>query len=270
MHPRRSLLIAAASAAALAAAGSARAQAAAPPQPAPASPLRALGLLPVLGDAIDVSLQDDPAASRMDRAKREVLEVPNLGFDRFVAAEVRRHMTQSLPAVFLHPFGVAGQLPFVQQRQLVADARRGALPGFVLDRVQEHRLSHVLLVARDRVPTSIRTADRQLIGRGEVEGLGFYLDPTYTVENADTRASWRGVLAPHVVVRLALVDVEAARVVAEALIDEQVLVGPPPGATGRPAPWDYLDNAAKVKALRDLLQAGLRRRLPEVLPPAVR
>lgn len=226
-----------------------------------AKPVKAVGLFSMLGDTLDISLYEDPAASRMERAKRETLQVPNMGFDQLVAAEVRRHMTQALPTVSLHPFTVGTPLKASQQKQIADEARRGALPGFILDRVQESQLAHLLLVTRQRTGTSLITANGERIGRGDVEGLGFYLDSTYRVRNQEGRHVAQGALGPHVVVGLTLFDVEEAGVGAEALINQQWLAGPKPGT----APWDYLTAQEKVLALREALQSGLREQLPQVL-----
>lgn len=230
----------------------------------PVHPIKAVGLFSVLGETLEVSTTSEPAASRLDRTLRQTLTVRGIGFDRAVAGAVKRQFSRSMPTVHLRMFGASGEMASAQQRELALNANHGGLPGWILDSVREHRLSHVLLVTRDRVEGNIETASAETIGRVDLEGIGLHVDMYYKVRNVETRVEALGALAPHVVVRLTLFDVEAARVARSILISEQRLVAPREGRTAD-GPWGFLTQEEKVRALHGLLERGLERNLPRLL-----
>ena len=220
----------------------------------------------MLGDTLDVSSSDDPVASRLDRTARQALAVKGVGFDRLVAQAVKQHLAQARPNVELRMFGASAALSAADQKRLADGATNGALPGWVIDTIQQQQLSQVVLVTRDRAPPSALTGQREKIGRADFEGVGLHMDMAYTVRHPQTGRTTVGALIPHVIVRLSWFDVENARVVRTALINEQWLVGPEEGR-GHEGPWNVLSQEAKLKALHDGLTVGLRKAVPELLRP---
>jgi hypothetical protein len=228
-----------------------------------ATPMRAIGLFSVLGEFIDLSTTEEPSASRIDRTARQVLELKGIGFDRIVATEVRNALTRTHPAVHLRLF--SGALKGPDQRRLAEGAQRGALPGWMIQSIQDNQLTHVLLVTRHLTEAALETDRPERIGRTSLEGIGFHIDMTYTVRNVATGVVTQGALGPHVLVQLNLFDVEQAKVLRTEVINEQWLEA----ARRQPVeggPWNYLNNEEKVQVLRTALGNGVRAALPKLLP----
>jgi hypothetical protein len=232
-------------------------------QPVPAG-VKALGVFSLLGETLEVSTTAEPTASRLDRTTRQSLTVRGLGLDRLVAGEVRQHAATALPTVHLRMFGPSAPLTPQDQRAVADRATRGALPGWMIDTIQQQRLTHVLLATRDQAPAAAETATAEKVGRVDLEGIGFHIDMLYGVRDADNQVRIHGALAPHVIVRLTLFDVEAAQVIRTASVNEQWLVAPRADKVAD-GPWGLLTQEEKLKAVHQALGSGLRKALPGLL-----
>lgn len=230
-----------------------------------ATPLRAVGMFSLLGESLDVSTAEEPSASRMDRTTRQTLRVNGIGFDRVVATEVRQHFTRHLPTVHLRLFGAGTELALADQQRLAEQAQRGMLPGFMVDAAQQHQLTHLLIVTRDRAEGAAETARADTLGRVMLEGVGFHIDTSYKVENVDTKDIVHGALVPHAILRLTLFDVERALVARAELAQRQWLVAPRRDRLADGA-WGQLTQEEKVRALRDAVGDAMRQSLPKMFP----
>jgi hypothetical protein len=229
---------------------------------APARPVTALGVFSLLGDGIELTVAAAPTDTRIDRARRETLAVPNIGFDRIVGAEVRRHFAAERPQAEVRSYAV-GTLPAAEQRIIAQSAKEGALPEWMIKAVQERRLSHVLLITRQLAAVNLRTADQYAVGSGRVDGIGFYLDANASTRNVDTGAVANGHLGVHVVYTLSLMDTDSATVVRSHTVNDQYLVAPPKVIVTTD-PWSFLTPAEKIELLRDMIARNTRRVLPEL------
>jgi hypothetical protein len=237
----------------------------------PAGPARAqaaittVGLFSLLGDGVEITVNDSaPTDTRIARERRETLEFRQIGFDTIVAREVRAAFARELPGAQVVVFNLGAAFPSAEQRQIAQGAHDGALPEWMIKAVQERRLSHVLLVTRQRAEVQLRTAEGDSIGRGRADGIGFYLDPLFDIKNLSTGAMGRGALGPHAFVELTLMDTDSAKVVRATTIREQRLVGPRE-TKAETDPWNFLTPAERVLELRGALERGLRRVLPAFL-----
>ncbi len=229
-------------------------------------PISTLGVFSLLGDGIEVTIAATPTDTRVQGARRETLEYRNIGFDIIAGREVRAAAGKLRPGIAVIPFGTNTTLPAAEQRHIAAGARDGALPGWILQAVRDRRLSHVLLLTRQRGEVRLLTGDGSTIGsgRGRVDGLGFYLDAEYKVRDPNTGAVSNGALGPHVLLELTLMDTDSAKVVRSHTIDEQFLLGAME-STGKVDPWSYLSAEQKVTLLREALARSLQRVLPDLL-----
>lgn len=226
------------------------------------APIAQLGVFPLLGDGVEVTIADARQDTLVERTRRETLEFRNIGFDIIAGREVRAAMQRHRATAGVAVFGSRAQLPAAEQRRIASGAEGGALPPWMIQVVQQRRLSHVLLLTRQRADVKLLTTEGHTIGRGRVDGLGFYLDPDYNVRNEATGAVATGALGPHAVVQLTLFDTDAAKVVRSYVIDEQLLIGSSQSQAAVD-PWSYLSAEQKVKLLRDMLTRALQRVLPE-------
>lgn len=232
-----------------------------------AASIKALGAFALLSDTVDVTLADRPISdSRLTSGERRSLEVRNIGFDAIALRVLRELLPGIAPQSRLAMFQSRTPISVKDQREIAAGARGGELPAWIVQGIQTERLSHVLLFTRARSEVSLPTADGHGIGRGQVEGIGFYLDPLYQLRNADTGAMANGALGAYVLIDLTLMDVASGEVVRSETLREQVLLGSAENRVDND-PWSYLTPTEKVELLRAMLERELRRLLPLLLKP---
>jgi len=112
--------------------------------PAAPVPISALGVYALLGDEVQVTVADAPAASRIERSARQSFVVKSIGFDNIVLRSVRDTAERDMPGMALQMFRANTVMPAAEQRSIAAGARSGALPDWIVQTIAQHRLSHVL------------------------------------------------------------------------------------------------------------------------------
>jgi hypothetical protein len=235
---------------------------------APERPITALGVFSLLGDAIEVVVADAPTDTRLDRAVRNTVDVKDIAFDKIVLRETTEAAKRLLPGVAVSMYSANTSLSMAEQRDIAAGAARGELPAWMVQAVQRGKLSHVLIVTRARTEAGLRTARGTdgVIGRGAVNGLGFYLDTMYNVREQTSGEVGSGAMGPFVIVQFSVMDTDSAEVVRTYTVRDQFLVGPKAGQSVAD-PWAYLSPIEKAETLRNMLKNNTRRVLPELLGP---
>jgi predicted Fe-S protein YdhL (DUF1289 family) len=234
------------------------AQAAAP------NPLRAVGIFSLLGDSIQVvSSTDAPSDTRIERSARQTLDVPNIGFDNIAIRASRAALIKAAPQVKVELYKATTPMSLEAQRGIAEGAASGELPSWIVQTIQQKKLSHVLLVTRTRGPVDVRTGDGVSIGRGTVQGVGFYVDMLYTIKNTENGVLSTGLLAPYVQVRLTLMDTDTAAASSYDVRDSYALGSKVERAEADP--WSLLSPTEKVEVLRTLLEDGMVRGMDALL-----
>lgn len=127
-----------------------------------------------------------------------------------------------------------------------------ALPGAVVDLIERHRATHVVLVTKLRDEARFQLREKT-VGRGKLRGLGFYLDEEERLYSDDSRDVGRGFFAPYVYVRLSLVDVSTAKVVRETRVAASEVV-PIYASKTAATPWEALSQEEKARRLEALIR----------------
>lgn len=225
---------------------------------------RRIGIFSVLGETLNVSSFTRNNPTRLDTTSRNSLPAKGVGFDSLVAQELRIYLTRNYPEATLLMFNASANLESADQRRIAQSADRGALPGWIIDTIQAQQLTHIVLATHDRANAAMRTADNQLVGAIEVDGIGLHIDLDYQTINVQTGDRRQGALGPHVVVALRLFDVEEARVLRRVQVNEQRLIGPPDGEVRPEGPWAYMSSEQKIRMLRQLTSQGTRKVVAEL------
>jgi hypothetical protein len=230
-----------------------------------ATPLQAVGLFSLLGDSVQITAAADaPRDTRIERTERQTLDVKNLGLDNIALRGVREALLKAQPQAKISMFRAQAILSPDEQRSVAEGATRGELPAWMVQAIAANKLSHIIMVTRDRGPADMRTGDGQSIGRGTVQGIGFYLDNLFTIKNSENGNLVTGLIAPYVQVRLSLMDVPSGAVLrSTAIRDGRVMTSPESQAAADP--WNYLTPTEKATVLRQMLEEGVARNMPELL-----
>jgi hypothetical protein len=227
--------------------------------------MRNVGVFALLGDSVQVAWSTDaPRDTRIERTARESLEFKGLDLDLIALRTARDAIQRAQPAAKVMAFRSPEALSVAQQREIADGALKAELPGWMVKTLSDSRLSHLLLITRSRGTIDARTGDGVGIGRGNVDGIGFYIDTLYTIRNSNTGALSTGLLAPYLQLRLTLMDAQSGDIVATYDVRDGYAYGNEETQAAAD-PWNFMPAAEKVVRLRKLLEQGMARGMAQVL-----
>lgn len=227
--------------------------------------LRTVGIFSLLGDSVQVAAATDaPSDTRIERTARESLDFKGIGFDLIAIRAARDSLQRAQPASKVLAFRGTQALTVTEQRAVADGAAKAELPAWMTKTVNDNGLSHLLLVTRSRGTIDAQTANGFAIGRGSVDGIGFFIDTLYTIQNQTTGALSSGLLAPYLNVRLTLMDAVNGEIVAVYDVKDAFVYGAKEVQIAAD-PWNFMTPAQKVVTLRQLVEQGLVRGMGELL-----
>ena len=228
--------------------------------------IKSLGVFSLLGDSVQAAwAEDKPGVSRLEGRGNESLDFKGIGFDLIALRTARQVLQGALPSAQLAMFKSPVDLAPAEQRALAEGAARAELPAWMVKTLEENRLTHLLIITRHRGTINASTGDSIDIGRGAVEGIGFYMDTLYLMQNASTGAVSSGLLAPYTQIRFTLMDASTGDVLASYDVRESYAYASPDVKVAA-QPWTFMPVDEKVKVLRELVELGVKRGVQEVLP----
>jgi hypothetical protein len=229
--------------------------------------MKSVGVFSLLGDSVQVAVSTDaPMDTRIERTERYALEAKGIGFDNIALRALRDTLKKTQPGAAVELYKAPKPLSADEQRSIAQGAMNAELPAWIVQTIDANRLTHLILVTRNRAEVNIRTANGISIGRGTAMGIGYYIDTLYESRNLETGAMSAGALAPYVHVRLTLMDAQSGAVLRTYEIREGELVGDQQGK-GSSDPWTFLTGEQKVAVLRRQAETSLARGARELLKP---
>ena len=229
------------------------------------SQIKSVGVFSVLGDAVQVvAATDAPSDTRIERSARETMEFKDIGFDIIATREARLAIERAQPQAKVELFRSPTPQSLADQRLIADGATRGELPDWMVQIISARPFSHVLVILRSRGDARIRVAENAAIGRGTLDGIGFYLDTLYRMRNVETGALSEGLIAPYLQLRLILMDTQTAQVVASHDVrDAQGVAAPDANVVADP--WTFMSAKDKVTTLREMVARGVARGVDALL-----
>jgi hypothetical protein len=227
--------------------------------------IKSLGVFSFLGDSVQAMWSEDkPGASRIESRGAENLDFKGIGFDMIALRTSREVLKQAVPAARVQLYQSPVAMTPAEQRGVADGAARAELPGWLVKTLDTDKLTHLLLVTRTRGAIGAQTGNGIDIGRGMVEGIGFYMDTLYTMKNVTTGALSTGLLAPYTQIRLTLMDAMSGDILGTYDVRESFAYASP-DTKAAADPWNFMPAAEKVRVLRELVESGVQRGVKEVL-----
>lgn len=224
-----------------------------------AGKLSRVGVFSFLGDSVQANWTDDkPRQTRIERNEAQNLEFKGIGFDLIALRVSGAAFKRANPQVQVLSYKAPEELTPAQQRAVSEGAAKAELPAWLVATINKDKLGHLLIVTRHRGAVLAETGDNVAIGRGSVEGIGFYLDTLYTMRNTATGAVSTGLIAPYANIRFQLMDVATGDIVAQYDVRESYAYASPDTQVAAD-PWTFMAPAEKVRALRELVEVGTGR-----------
>lgn len=224
-------------------------------------------VLSLVGDSLGIVVSEPRTGSHLDRNRRET-PVPVTGdvFDSAVVLATAQAAAQRVPGAQFSALNTRSPSLFKDQHErfpIIGNTL--AWPVAIGEALSAQGATHLILVTKHRAATRIEFLDADT-GSGSLEGLGFFVDGTLKVRDADRKTEGTGFVAPYVYVRLALVEVASGQV----LRTQAVTAASPVPSTRRDAavgnPWEALSPVEKVNAIRSLIAREMARAVPLLFP----
>lgn len=230
----------------------------------PAQPVTTLGVFSLLGDGLQITLPGVITDTRIDRNLRESLPTREIGFDQAALRAVTEYMARQRAGTRLQMFRATTPLSLTDQRAVADGATRAELPAWIIEAINSAKLSHVLLITRHRGDAAFPVNEGYSVGRGTVEGIGYYLDADTEVKNRETGRPSQGFLGAYTMIRVQLMEVASGNLVGS----QDIRAGR--AYAGRldveaENVWNALTPSEKVEALRDMVHDNVARVLPQVM-----
>jgi hypothetical protein len=232
-----------------------------------ANGITTLGVFSLLGDGLQITLPGVITDSRLDRNLRESLPTREIGFDQAALRAVTDYMARQRAGTKLQMFRATKPLSLPDQRTVAEGAAKAELPAWIIEAINSAKLSHVLIITRHRGDAAFPVTDGYTVGRGMVEGIGYYLDADTEIKNLDTGITSQGFLGAYTMVRLQLLNAVSG----ELLGSQDIRAGR--AYAGRrdveaENVWNALTPNEKVDALREMIRENVARVLPQVMAKA--
>ena len=232
--------------------------------PAGAMAQRHYAILSLVGDEMMIVQRELQTGSRLDTNDRRAVQMPDATIDRMVVMAVEDAIRRAEPN--------AKTTLLVSRRQAVYDSVARALPngtGAAFEAVRPLMASakgatHLILVTKYRHAAMLRMPEGH-VGSGNLEGVGFYLDPGARLlsRSWDTSAAERGMIAPYAYVRISLVDLASGKVVAEERVIGSKAHTAGQGVMGEA--WTALSAQEKDRRLHEVIREETALAMPKVI-----
>lgn len=227
---------------------------------------RSYAVLSMIGDRIEVITRHAATGSNMDRNARQELPLQDDTFDVAAAREAGRIVRERDPGARVELFAPRDPKLYALQDQLAdSDRQAESLAASLRELVAQSGATYVVLISKYRSDARVKV-DEGSVGSGKLSGIGFYVDADYEAADPARRTGQVGFFAPYAYLRVTLLDAATRRPMREETASEARAYGNE--RTGRTAAaWDSLTAAQKVSALREVIEAAVRKALPPLLPP---
>jgi hypothetical protein len=229
-------------------------------QPAP----RAYAVLSEMARDLHVVTFQAAVGSSLDNNQRQRFDLPGAVFEKLLLVTVREKLAQAAPGAAVWLIAPLDTDLFPRLQSPVVGSQI-AIPDDLLEGLKAQKSTHLLLFTRHRGEADFEIFKGPHAGSGWIEGLGFYIDRLFLVQDPITRITAPGFLTAFTYYRITLVDV-ATRTVLKTKAIQAYEVQPAARARDSVNPWDAMNSKEKVESLQRMIQQSIRALLPEMLP----
>ncbi len=229
--------------------------------PAPAAPKIAITSL--VGDVLTVTAYREATGTNLGNSST-YLKMPGPLLDIAVLKVAQEAVAKAVPGATVFPLKVPVAGSNVDPAAIVVDDK--VVAGNVLvDALQKQGFTHLLMATKYRHVSAIRLTSGAVTFRGQLEGLGFYVDPILKVQNTRTGELSEGIVAPYLYIQLRLVDLGTLDVRTQSITANST-AGASQNKTGMDA-WGALTPEEKIRAAESLIKEYVTQAVPALFQP---
>ena len=224
---------------------------------------RNYAVVSVMGDKMDVVVRQPVVGSLLDRNSHSPYPVKGGVFDQGALLATGDAINRADAQARVTLLAVTAQAFFDDQERFFA-GQEARLPEALVATLKQQGATHLVLITKHRGEASMKL-DRESLGNGKIEGLGFYMDPSAVIDRASTTGeNGRGLFSPFVYIKLTLIDLADNRI-----MRNSVITGTRPATTTdlqkTAALWDAMTPETKVKTLQEIIDAEIALAMPRLL-----
>jgi hypothetical protein len=223
---------------------------------------RHYAVISLLGDQLTIASYVPETNSRIEKIGREVVALSDPVFDHTVLLAMQEALPKIDPQAKTSLLAPSDRSLYTHQADLI-DGNRFVAPAWLTRSLEQTGASHLLLVTKHRAPTRVKLADG-VVGRGQVEGLGFYIDPGLYLKSSTTHGAGLGMLASYAYFKVSVIDLKTLAVVDQRPLTATYAVGTWSSESSS-NPWDALTSKQKVSYLQELIKSTINAELPGLL-----
>jgi hypothetical protein len=218
-------------------------------------------VLSLVGDTLTVVQREMSTGTRIDRNTRTRVDLNSAALDNAVVLAIDRELARIEPGTA--PVLLAARKPelfAIQSRALDEGGGLQKVVDALRDVVAPAKATHLVLATKHRADARLKLEDGY-IGTGQIEGLGFYVDPTMAITRRETGQRSEGFIAPYAYFKISLVELPAGRILAQSVVMETDSAA----SQASISPWQTLSAEEKVRMLDALIRTGTARAVPQVI-----
>jgi hypothetical protein len=221
------------------------------------------GVITLLGDTVAFSAMRPVTGSKLMQNELRFIPIPDAPFDPVALRTVQESLKRTEPQTPVSLYRIKAPQWVDSPNSLFVDGKVQFSPKLI-SMLQADGATHLIVVTRYRAPVAMRFASGFGAGDGSVEGVGYYIDRSTLISNVETSAPSKGYIAPHVFLRLSLVDLSNASVIRQELVKESKMIISKLDATTTD-PWDALSGPEKIQTLSTMIETSLTSAIPALL-----
>ena len=217
------------------------------------TPARSYAVMSLVGNTLQIYTVRPQVGTRVAGESRHELAIADPVFDKaaLVAADAAIKRVQPRARAVLMMSEDAG-LYAAQNAMFDAPAANQANRDYLIALLKERGVSHLLLVTKQRDNANFKLTNGTT-GSGQLEGLGFYIDDTSRLRNAQTYDAASGMLGPFAYIRVRLLDAATLAVVGDMKASKSAIIAPPSASPSAMDIWTGMDSAEKIAHITTLL-----------------
>jgi hypothetical protein len=229
--------------------------------PASAEAPRKYAVLSLVGDTLLVVQREMSTGTRIDRNTRTPVPLNSAALDNAMVLAVEREILRAEPKAEVVLLAARRpELYALQSRSLEDQSAFRGLVDAVRGVAARAEATHLVLVSKHRSRARLEVSDGAL-GDGQLEGLGFYVDPTRPMDHMTGGQRSEGFIASYAWFQVTLVDLGTGAVLGQRTATESRSAASQKVLT----PWQALSAEQKAAMLEQLIVAGAARAVPELL-----
>ena len=210
---------------------------------------RKYAVLSLIGDRFLVVSHVTETGTRVDRDRRDLIELPERSLDGVIAGDLRKSIQSLKPGAEVVMLGPTRGL-YASQEPVTDDPDVMPVVTRVRPALEAAGVTHLVLVTKVRHEAMLRF-ENGWVGSGKLEGVGFYLDHDLLTQDREQKDIGRGFLAPFAYFRVTLVDVQRGSVLGKRDVFESNSINA--GRSPSLMVWESLSSGQKVSAIRTLV-----------------